>query len=65
MISHNISIISSYANNKYFTRILIISSQVVNSVLLAPFGAARFQNDFSAIILLACKILMLHVFSKV
>ena len=45
--------------------ILIISSQVVNSVLLAQVGAARFLNDFSAIILLVCKILMLHVSSKV
>lgn len=64
-MSHNISIISPNANSKYFTMILIISSQVVNSVLLAQVGAARFLNDFSAIILLACKILMLHVFSKV
>ena len=64
-MSHNISIISLYANSKYFTMILIISSQVVNSVLLAQVGAARFLNDFSAIILLPCKILMLHVSGKV
>ena len=64
-MSHNTSIISPYAKSKYFTMILIISSQVVNSVLLAQVGSARFLNDFSAIILLACKILMLHVFSKV